>query len=59
MQYADLYNNAKLKNIYFEEYTKEVDKLSKLGYKGYTLTEVARACASATIKQMQLKLRKR
>lgn len=59
MQYSDLYNDNLWKTRYMIEYEKEVDKLSQLGYRGFTLTQCARAMASDTMKTLNYKKRNR
>jgi len=59
MQYSDLYNDSLWKARFMEEYEKEIDKLSQMGYRGFTLTQCARAMASDTMKTLKYKKRNR
>ena len=59
MQYSDLYNDKKYQGIYFREYKKQIDSLSKKGYKGMVLSQCARALATEVLKKINPKLRRR
>lgn len=59
MQYSDLYNDKKHQGIYFREYKKQIDILSKEGYKGMALSQCARALATEELKKINPKLRRR
>jgi len=59
MQYSDLYNDSKWKTRFMKEYEKELDTFSKLGYKGFTLTQCARAMASDTMTKLKFTKRNR
>jgi len=53
MPYSDYYNDNKIKQMYFREYHRQLDILSRKGYKGHTLWTCARAFADEAVKHFK------